>query len=236
MSDAFFTLYSDLDREGPGEPGDVTWAADVVNLPAEARICDAGCGSGGDIPSLLSLAPHGKITAVDLHKPFIDELLVRVDADSRVMAYAGNMTKLKGPFDFIWSAGAVYFQGIGKCLTAWRPALAKDGAVAFSHPCHFTDAPSDAAVAFWTDECDVTDAAGIAVQVQNSGYETVSVRRVSNEAWDAYYRSLETRFSILRHDADEALRSVLDASQAEIDLWAKVKEETGYLISVVRPV
>ncbi len=235
MSDAFFTLYRELDREGPGEPQDVTWVAGVVDLPMNARICDAGCGSGGDVPSLLATAPDGRVTAVDSHRPFIDELLVRVDADPRVVAYAGSMARLKGPFDLIWSAGAVYFLGIEKCLMAWRPALAKRGVVAFSHPCHFVDTPSDAAVAFWMGDCDVTDAAGIDTQVRGSGFETVAVRRVSNTAWDRYYGSLQARITALRSGADEALEAVLDASQAEIDVWERVKQETGYLLSVVRP-
>ncbi len=236
MSDAFFRLYRNLDREGPGEPEDVFWAADILNLPPDARICDAGCGSGGDMPSLLDVAPKGRVTAVDSHRPFIDELLVRVDADeTRVVAYAGSMAKLKGPFDLIWSAGAVYFLGIEKCLSVWRPALAKTGAIAFSHPCHFANTPSEAAVAFWMGECEVTDAAGIDGQVRRSGYETLAVRRVSNVAWEAYYGSLQARILALRAGSDEALNAVLDASQSEIDDWTMVRDETGYLLSVVSP-
>jgi len=235
MSDAFFILYMDLDREGPGEPEDVAWAAGVMGLSTDAGVCDAGCGSGGDVPSLLAVAPHGRVTAVDSHKPFIDALLTRVDADSRVSAYAGGMTRLKGPFDLIWSAGAVYFLGIERCLTAWRPALGDRGAVAFSHPCHFVDTPSELATAFWSD-CHVTDIAGIDAQVRGSGFETVAVRRISNAAWDAYYGPLRSRVETLRPGADEALKAVLDATRTEMDVWAKVRDETGYLLSVVRPV
>ena len=234
MDDEFFTLYRNLDREGPGEPEDVAWVADVLALSVDADICDAGCGSGADLPSLLSAAPHGCVTAVDSHKPFIDEVLARVDGDTRVIAYAGNMAKLKGPFDLIWSAGAVYFMGIEVCLTAWRPALAERGAVAFTHPCHFVDSPSELAVSFW-EATHVTDVAGIDCQVRSAGYETVANCRISETAWDAYYSSLQARINALRPEASGALEAVLDASQREIALWAKVKDETGYLLSVVRP-
>ncbi len=234
MDDEFFTLYRDLDREGPGEPEDIAWVADKLALSVDANICDAGCGSGGDLPSFLSAAPHGRVTAVDSHKPFIDEVLVRVDGDPRVIAYAGNMAKLKGPFDLIWSAGAVYFMGIEACLAAWRPALTERGAVAFTHPCHFVDSPSDSAVSFWGGT-HVTDVAGIDFQVRNAGYETVAHRRISDTAWAVYYSSLQARINSLRPEAGEALEAVLDTSQREIDHWAKVKDETGYLLSVVRP-
>ncbi len=59
------------------------------------------------------------------------------------------MGVLTGPFDLIWSAGALYFLGVTDGLTGWRAALAPGGAVAFSEPCFFTDTPSDAARAFW---------------------------------------------------------------------------------------
>ena len=36
MSDAFFTLYQGLDREGPGEPGDVAWVAGLLDLLGQA--------------------------------------------------------------------------------------------------------------------------------------------------------------------------------------------------------
>ena len=62
------------------------------------------------------------------------------------------MEHLSGPYDLIWSAGAGYFLGVSRALSAWRGALADGGAVAFSHPCLFTDAPSEAAVAFWEAE------------------------------------------------------------------------------------
>lgn len=234
MSDAFFTLYRGLEREGPGEPSDVTWAAGIVGLPRDARICDAGCGSGADVPALLAVAPEGKVTAVDSHKPFIDELLVRIDMDKRVTAYAGNMAKLKGPYDLIWSAGALYFLGVEKGLKLWRPALAKGGAVAFSEPCHFSDTPSEAARAFW-EGYPTKNAAGIDAQVRAAGYQTIATRRISDAAWQAYYGPLQARIDQLRPDADEALGAVLDSAQAEIDAFAEVRGETGYLLSVVRP-
>ena len=235
MSDAFYTLYQGLEREGPGEAADVAWAAGVIGLARNARICDAGCGSGADIPALLAAAPEGHVTAIDNHRPFIDELLVRMSGEPRVMAYKGNMAKLKGPYDLIWSAGAMYFLGVRKGLTVWRPALAKGGAVAFTEPCFFTDTPSEATRVFWEGYNTGTDDE-IAREASDAGYETLATRRISDAAWEAYYTPLEARIALLRPTADEALTAVLDAAAAEIATWRAVKSETGYLLSVVRPV
>jgi len=235
MSDAFFTLYQGLDRLGPGMDADVAWVAEVLGLHADAKICDAGCGTGADVPALLAAAPEAAITAIDSHKPFIDRLLIRMDGDPRVQAYKGHMGKLKGPYDLIWSAGAIYFLGVEKGLKLWRPALAKGGAVAFSEPCFFTDSPSEAARVFW-EGYETTDVAGIVSQVQAAGYETRASRRLSDAAWQAYYGPLQARIDALRPDADEALTAVLDASQTEIDTYQAVQHETGYLLSVVCPV
>ena len=235
MSNPFFLMHSGLDREGPGSREDIQWVAEKTALARDARICDAGCGPGGDISGLLAVAPEGKITAVDSHRPFIDELNMRVGADSRVMAYVGNMAKLKGPFDLIWCAGAVYFLGINAALNAWRYALAKGGFVAFSEPCLFRPPASQDVRDYW-DGYAVKTAEEIDEQVVSAGYETVDSRRIGHAAWAAYYDPLQQRITQLRTDADEELNAVLDEGQREIDLWDKVRDDTGYLLSIVRPV
>ena len=235
MMSPFFMLHQGLDREGPGEPADVAWVADVVGLPADARICDVACGPGADIEALLQAAPEGKITAIDAQKHFIEELHMRIGPHPQVLAYTGHMAKLKGPFDLIWCAGATYFLGIQKALTSWRPALAKGGHVAFSEPCMFVESPSQAALEYW-EGYDARNAAGIDAQVQKAGFETIATRRISDAAWQAYHAPMAARIEMLRDGADEELNQVLDEGAAEIAEYAQVREETGYLLSVVRPV
>ena len=140
--DAFFQLHADLPREGPGEAADIAWAAELADLKPDALVLDAGSGPGGDVGTLLRAAPQGHVTAVDLHGPFIDAAQARWGKDDRVTLMTGHMLAPKGPFDFIWCAGAVYFLGIGTVLSAWRPCLASGGSIAFSEPCYFTENPS----------------------------------------------------------------------------------------------
>lgn len=232
----FFKLHADLPREGPGETADVAWAAEVAGLKPDAQILDAASGPGGDIGALLRAAPKGHVTAIDLHGSFIDEASTRFGQNKRVSLITGDMTSLPGPFDLIWCAGAVYFLGIEAALTAWRKTLAPGATIAFSEPCYFTDTPSEAARAFWEGEgVEITTEAGIAAQIDAAGYDVLATRKLSDIAWESYYRPIEGRIAQLRPDADAALTAVLDENEREISAWRACKAETGYLLSVVRP-
>jgi SAM-dependent methyltransferase len=236
MNSAFFKLHADLPREGPGETADVAWAAEIAGICPHARICDAASGPGGDIGALLRAAPEGHVTAIDAHAPFIAAAQARFRDNARVRLEVGDMSALEGPFDLIWCAGAVYFLGIQTALSAWRAALAPGGAVAFSEPCFFIDNPSEGAQAFWRGEgVVVRDAAGIADQIATAGYQTLATRRLSDVAWESYYRPMEARIAALKPGAEIALQEVLDEAEQEIAGWRAHRAETGYLLSVVRP-
>ena len=234
--DAFFQLHADLPREGPGAAADIAWAAELADLKPDALVLDAGSGPGGDVGALLRAAPQGHVTAVDLHGPFIDAAQARWGKDHRVTLMTGHMLAPKGPFDFIWCDGAVYFLGIGAALSAWRPCLASGGSIAFSEPCYFTENPSDGARGLWEgEEVAVATEAGIADQIEAAGYGILGQRRLGNIAWENYYRPLEARIAQLRAGADRRLAKVLDENEAEITAWRTHQQETGYLLSVARP-
>lgn len=233
---AFFTVHQGLDREGPGEAADVAWAGALAQVPPGAAICDAGCGPGDDIAALLDLAPGATVAACDTHAPFAEQARARFAGDARVSVQTASMADLTGPYDLIWCAGALYFLGVTEGLAAWRRALAPGGAVAFSEPCWFTDAPSAAARAHWSEEYPpMTDAAGITAWVQAAGYRVLGTRRLSDAAWEAYYTPLAARIAALRPGAGPELAAMLDQVQAEIDGWRATRAEAGYLLCVAAP-
>lgn len=234
MTEAFFKLHADLPREGPGSAADVEWAIRQAGVPRGARICDAGCGPGGDIAALLDAVPDSRLTAIDAHADFTRSVAERFGGP-RVTVRTGDMTDLDGPFDFIWSAGAIYNVGIGKALAAWREALAPGGHVAFSHPAWFTLSPSDGARDFWQGYDDVRTSAALASAVDDAGYCTRATRPIADDGWEAYYGPQEARIATLRSGADDALSAVLDEAEEEIRAWRKHRAETGYLLTVVRP-
>ncbi|MEM8579428.1 MAG: class I SAM-dependent methyltransferase [Pseudomonadota bacterium] len=233
--DAFFTLHRDLAREGPGEPADVAWAAATAGLGQNADMADVACGPGGDIAALLEAAPQGHVTALDKTAHFVDAARADWAADDRVTVLRADMATIANTYDLIWCAGAVYFLGVTEALTAWRKSLNPGGAIAFSEPCWFTDAPSDTARANWADYPAMTDAAGIRARVEAAGYAVVGTRKVSDAAWEAYYTPIDARIAALRPGADAALAAVLDEAEAEAAAWRAGRAEFGYLLLVVRP-
>lgn len=236
-AESFFTLHADLPREGPGETADVAWAAEVADLPRRGRVLDAASGPGGDIGALLRAVPDGHVTAIDMHAPFIEAAGARWGENDRVTLLTGDMLAPEGPFDLIWCAGAVYFVGIEAALTAWRDRLTQGGVIAFSEPCFFTQTPSDGARAFWGGEgVEVGHTGRIADHIATAGFETLASRPVSAIGWESYFRPVAARVKTLRPGASPALAKVLDEADAEYAAWRAHSEETGYLLSVVRPV
>ncbi len=230
MNKAFFALHSDLPREGPGEPFDVDWAMDLLDLPETARICDAGSGPGADIPPLLAHIPNGHLLAVDTHAPFIEVIQKAFSDDDRVTARVQDMATLQGPFDLIWSAGALYFLGGAAGLSKIKPALAPSGAIVFSEPCFFVESPSDAARAFWEGEdANVLTPKEILAHVADAGFEVLGHRKLADSAWEAYYAPMEARMDDLAGASEPDLLQVLSEARREIDGWRACRHETGYL-------
>lgn len=233
--EAFLTLYSDLNREGPGAAADLGWALSVAATPAEARILDAGCGSGADTVTLAKERPRAQIEAVDKIAQFVDAARRRTAPfGDRVQVRQGDMAALDGPYDLIWCAGALYFLGVTEGLRGWRAALAPGGAVAFSEPC-LLPRPSDAARAFWAEYPQISDVAGIRARVAAAGYRVLGEQMQIGDAWEAYYIPMAKRIAALRPGATGALAAALDEAEAEIARWRAAPSEIAYALMVVAP-
>lgn len=232
---AFFQLHAGLTREGPGDDDSLNWALQLVGVPKDGVICDAGCGPGDDIAGLLTHVPQGRVEAYDLHAPFVAQAAARHQGDARVRALTGDMSAVTGPYDLIWSAGAIYFLGVEAGLRGWRDALVPAGAVAFSQACWFTDAPSKRAQAYWAREYPaMTDDTTVLAQARAAGYDILGNRRLPDAAWEAYFGPMEQRIADLRPSAGAALMAVLDEAEDEIATWRACRAEYGYLLVVAR--
>ena len=234
--DAFLTVHKDLPRQGPGGSEDVAWAAGLANISKAGSICDAGCGTGGDISDLLALVPDGNVSAIDEQSNFIQFAKNRFQKIENLyfyktdMAHVGNIPQ--APFDMIWCAGALYFLGIERGLELFKAALKPEGVVAFSEPCYF-GTPSDAATAFW-DGYDTGTEQSITERVREQGFTVLGTRKLPDASWEAYYQPMEERIKELRPDASARLTQMLDMCAEEVRLWREVKNETGYLLVVAK--
>lgn len=233
---AFFQLHRDLPREGPGTPEDIRWAAERAGTPPNAHIADVGCGPGADIGTLLEVAPKGQVTALDKVPHFVAAARAAWRDDARVTILQADMARIINAYDLIWCAGAVYFLGVTEALSAWRKALNRGGAVAFTEACWFTDDRSARAQALWEQYPQMTDAAGIKARIAAAGYEVLETRPVPDSGWEAYFEPMEARIAMLRPNADAALMVEIELQEEEIACWRAHRDEFGYLLCVVRPV
>jgi cyclopropane fatty-acyl-phospholipid synthase-like methyltransferase len=222
-------LFDGLTRAGPGDSASLLWALDLAGVAGDAVVLDAGCGVGADLAGLRARLPLARIVAVDQLAHFT----ARVQREHpTVSVHQADMTDPPGgPFDLIWSAGAVYGPGVTACLTAWRGHLHKGGAVAFSHLCWRVADPSPAAQAFWQAEgAQLDSAAALEAEVQACGYGVLGALWLQPAAWAAYYDPLEQRLDDLPQD-DE----LVALFRAEIALWRAHGDDYGYRLIVARP-
>lgn len=113
-TEAFFALHHPLPRQSPGSDATTRRLLALAGpLPDRPRVLDLGCGPGR--ASLLLAAEAGaRVTAVDLHQPFLDELDEAAEArglGDRIRTVRADMGALTGPdvpagsFDLILAEG-----------------------------------------------------------------------------------------------------------------------------------
>lgn len=230
---AIAQLHRDMVRQGPGTPEDVLWALERLDVAADARIADAGCGPGADLAALALARPGARVDGIEMMPHLAEEARAACAGLGNVTVRQGDMSDLQGPYDLIWCAGALYFLGVTEGLRQWRAALAAGGAVALSEPVLGADAP-EAARVFWAEYPAISDLDGVCARARDAGDRVVDHRRIVGEAWAGYYRELEARIVALRPGAKEALADLLSAAEQEIALWRAAPEHVAYALVLAR--
>jgi SAM-dependent methyltransferase len=233
----FFALHSGLDHEAPGSREDTLRALAMTGVAGAVRVLDAGCGPGAASLVLLEALPEARVTAVDLHAPFLAAARARAaaagfgDRLETVEADMGRLPFAPGSFELIWSEGAAYSVGVEAALSAWRPLAAPGARLAFSDAVWLTGAPSPAAEAFWAEYPDMTDVAGTRARVAAAGWRPVGDFVLPEAAWENYYRPLAARLAALV-EAHGAEVPVLAEHAREIALRREHGGEYGYAFFV----
>jgi SAM-dependent methyltransferase len=244
MTGLFFELFSGLPRQGPGDAASTLRALALVpGVGPETRVLDVGCGTGLQTRVLAQHTP-ARITAIDNHRPYIEELNRHSEALSisdRLDARVGDMRRLdfpSGSFDLVWSEGAICVVGFEAGLREWRRLLAPGGHMAVTEACWTKPNPPRECLEFWMREYPaIRDVPAFLKAVADCGYETVGHFTLPPSSWwEDYYapllRNLE-RFRKVHRDEPDA-QELADQVQREIDIWRSYSEFFSYEFFVMR--
>lgn len=241
MTDSFFEIHRGLPREGPGDDECTLRALEMLRpLPREPRILDLGCGPGAQT-LCLARATGGTVTAVDLHRPFLEDLQARAgeaglrDRIRPLEADMGDLDLPPASFDLLWAEGSAYSIGVENALVRWRPLLVPGGGLAFSELTWLSEERPEDLCRFWDEHYpEMTDVAGNLNLVADAGYLPLGHFVLPDRAWwRGYYDPLEARIQRLRAERPEAA-AVLDAEEAEIHLFRRFSSHYGYVFYVAR--
>ena len=254
LPEFFYEIFDpSLPRLNPGDEASTVRALNMFRSTGSGRegqaalpfrrILDLGCGCGGQT---LSLAHHteGPILALDNHRAYLDELCHRAEAaglSGRIQVVLKDMrtlTTADGPFDLIWSEGALFIMGFREGLATCHSLLTAGGGLAVSELCWLRpDAPADCRQ-FFSEVCPaMTDVEAALSVIRASGYELLGHFTVPESAWwTPYYHPVEERLRLLRkRHADSAENlAMIESVQKEIDIYRGYSAYYGSVFFVMR--
>ena len=234
----FWEIHRDLPREAPGSDASTLRAFSMLTgLPESPFILDIACGPGAQTIA-LARATNGKITAVDTHQPFLDDLARRaalVEVADIINPLNVSMFDLKfdKPFDLVWSEGAIYIIGFERGLREWRRLLKPGGFIAVSEVSWLKPNPPEAARHFWNEAYPgmATVEDNLATQA-SAGYRSLGHFSLpESDWWDNYYHPMAGRIELLRekYPNNPEAQAILDLEYAEIELYRQYSAWYGYV-------
>jgi len=254
LPESFYEIFdSSLPRLNPGDEASTLRALDMLRSAQSGgkgdaalgfrRILDLGCGCGGQTLSLARYT-EGRILALDNHQAYLDELRRRAQAaglSERIQIVLKDMRTLTaddGPFDLIWSEGALFVVGFREGPTICRSLLAPGGGLAVSELCWLRpDPPAECRQFFAEAYPAMADVAAALSVIRAAGYELLGHFAVPESVWwSSYCHPVEERLRGLRQrQAGNAENlSLIESIQKEIDIYRQYSAYYGSVFFVAR--
>ena len=233
-----FTIFEGLPRQGPGDDRCTKQAFELVGQTrVGAEILDIGCGSGMQTIALAELCTTCRITAVDVHQPFLDDLNKRAQKRNllpRINIVPASMVELpfeKEQFDLIWAEGSIFIIGIANGVSQWKNYLKPGGKIAFTDAVWFCDTPSPESVQFFKETYpDMKREEEVCRILESEGYTNIQTFRLPDSAWwNDYYVPLKKRIpELIEEYPGTEHREMLNNILTEIEMFKKYHAEYGY--------
>lgn len=244
INELLYEIHADMPRQGPGDRRSTERAYRLMRgLPKKPAILDIGCGPGAQTIDLSRIS-GGTVTAVDNHRPYLDQLEETVNKAGlahRVKAKEGDMYNLRfpdGSFDAAWAEGSIFIIGFAQGLAHWRRLLKPGGFMAVSELTRLRPDPPEEAKAFWEGAYPVMqDMESNVRTVEEAVYDAVGHFTLPESAWwEDYYDPLQKRIPLLKkknRDNAEMLEMLAEVEN-EISSFRKYSDFYGYVFYVMQ--
>ena len=238
LFEVFLDVQRGLPRQGPGCDESTLEALSLCSgLPEAPAVLDIGCGPGMQTVALAQ-ALGGRVTAVDIHREYLNELRERSEAAgtaARIEILAGDMKELPLPpesFDLVWCEGAAYVMGFEKALIEWKRLLKPGGCIAVTELVWLRPDPPSEVAAFFADEYPaMAHVETVLTTFRACGYESRGYFTLPDSAWwEHYYTPLEAKLPVLRerYAGDNEALGVVDTTEREIAMRRRFRDWYGY--------
>lgn len=237
-----FSFYEGLYRKGPGSETSTRQALAMLGeLPSGARVVDFGCGAGAASIELAK-AVDCHITAIDIHKPFLDEVREHAQREglSQIKTLLADMADPPiedGTVDLIWSEGAIYNIGFEQGLKRLRRLLRDTGCIAVTELTWISDTPSQQAIEFWSEEYPaISTIKQNLATMQSAGFEVAGHFILPTDDWRNFYDPLEQRMSLFheQHRQNPIAQAIIEAQRRELAMWKQYGDSYGYVFYLGR--
>jgi SAM-dependent methyltransferase len=233
-----FSFYENVVRKGPGSEASTRRALSMLDgLPPTPRIVDFGCGEG--VATLvLARATTGNITAVEIYRPFLNQLEAQAATEGlteRIRTVEADMADPPfpdGSFDLVWSEGAIYIVGFEQGLRRWRRLLRAGGFIAVTEVSWLSEARPRKAVDFWATEYPaMTSIEENVGKLCSAGFEPVGHFILPPGDGENYYGPLQEQLTVFRSEksGNADAQEFADSLKREIDVWKEHGDNFGYV-------
>jgi len=244
FDDIFFEMHDGLARQGPGRDRYTEQAYRMLPPLDNPDVLDIGCGPGGPTVALAKLS-GGRVTGIDTHPPFLDELAEL----AKSAGISGSVTALRasmfdipfpdGSFDLVWSEGAIYLMGFERGLKEWRRLLKPPGYLVVHEMCWLRPDPPTEIYDYWK-ACypGIMTVPENKKIVERCDYDLLGDFTLPEDAWwIEYYGPLQERIDAMRqkYAGDAKALESIENEQREIDMYRKYQQWYGSVFFVTQP-